>query len=115
MTAEKQIQIQSDKHKATGEYLRFLTTLSTGSIVLLTTFLERLESQPNLGFLVSVALIGFMVCIVASVIAYTIVIMNFGVYVTGWELRLSVAVIGIAWLGFIVAVIGLTIFGLANL
>jgi hypothetical protein len=115
MSVEKQIQIQIDKHKASSEYFRFLTTLSTGSIVILTSFLEPLTSQPNLGFLVGMTLVAFMVCIVASVIAYTLVIMNFGVYFSGWELKLSVFVIGIAWLSFIVAIIALTVFGLANL
>ena len=47
---------QKDKHSALAEYLRFLTTLSTGSIVLLTTFLGRLDTPPKLEYLVGIVL-----------------------------------------------------------
>jgi hypothetical protein len=112
---EFQFEYQKDKHKVLTEYLRFLITLSTGSIVLLTSFLERLAPQPNLGFLVSIALTAFMVSVVTSVVAYTFVVMNFGLEITGPEGVLSVGAIVITWISFLVAIIALTIFGLANL
>jgi len=108
-------ELQREKHKATIEYLKFFATLSTGSIVILTSFLDKIEAQPNVGFLVGVAFPGFMVCILATVITYTGVISTFGYAVEGSELiRLSIA-LSIVWISFAIAIIALTIFGLANL
>jgi hypothetical protein len=113
--SEFEFEYQKEKHKALNEYLRFLTTLSTGSIVLLTSFQQGLAAQPNLGFLVGVALAFFMVSIVASVVAYTIVVLNLGLVATAWERNLSIGAIYVTWVSFLLAILALTIFGLANL
>ena len=53
--------------KALLEYLKHLTTLSTGSIVLTTTFLEKLFQNPLWKTAVVVSLIGFMTSIISSI------------------------------------------------
>jgi hypothetical protein len=38
---------QIERYKSIAEYLRHITALSTGSIVLISTFLEKLFPQPQ--------------------------------------------------------------------
>ena len=59
--------------KLVYDALKHLTTLSTGSILLLVTFLERLFRQPLWPGLVAVSLAGFVTCVVASVLAMFVV------------------------------------------
>jgi O-antigen/teichoic acid export membrane protein len=49
------------------ESMKHLTTLSTGSILLLVTFLEKLFSNPRWKALIAVTLVSFVVSIVCSV------------------------------------------------
>lgn len=49
------------------ESMKHLTTLSTGSILLLVTFLEKLFSNPRWKALIAVSLICFVVSIMCSV------------------------------------------------
>lgn len=58
---------------------------------------------------------SFMVSIVASVIAYTMVVMEYGELVRGAALTISLLAIVITWISFLVAIICLTGFGLSNL
>jgi hypothetical protein len=46
---------------------KHMTTLSTGSIVLLSTFLEKLFQKPDWRFLVIIAFLSFVISVVASV------------------------------------------------
>lgn len=56
-----------------------------------------------------------MISIVASVIAYTMVVMEYGELVRGAALTISLLAIVITWISFLVAIICLTGFGLSNL
>jgi RsiW-degrading membrane proteinase PrsW (M82 family) len=108
-----------EESKASAEYLRHLTTLSTGSIVLITVFLEKLFLNPSWKGLVAISLIGFMISVLSSVVAYTIII-EFD-----WTTEKSTApkwakIVGLAgflftWLGFLVGITSLSIFALKNL
>ena len=106
---------QTEKHKALSEYLRFLTTLSTGSIVLLTSFLEKLQAQPQMGFLIGLAFVGFSLCVVMCVIAYSSVVLKFGEHFSDSQANIPASAIAITWLSFIVAIASLTIFAVFNL
>src|SRR5687768_7184045 len=64
-------------HKAFYDYLKHLSTLATGSIVLLAATLEKLFAQPRWKPLVMVSVAGFLVTIVASVLAYSLMVLNF--------------------------------------
>lgn len=48
------------------DFLKHLTTLSTGSIILMVTFLEKLFANPEWRFLVGISLIAFTLSIVGS-------------------------------------------------
>ena len=54
--------------KLLHDYLKHLTTLSTGSILLVTAFLEKLFPHPEWKFLVIVALLGFTAVIVLALL-----------------------------------------------
>lgn len=103
-----------ERHKAFIEYLKFLSTLSTGSIVLMVSFLENLFKQPDAKVFIIVALLGFMLTVVFSVIAYSVVILNIGrdISTTG-SFTIGVTV-PLTWISFIVGVISLTMFALLN-
>lgn len=53
------------------DYIKHLTTLATGAIVVLSTFLEKLFAQPEWTFLVGVALGGFLASLISAVFAHT--------------------------------------------
>ena len=113
--SKEQFEFQKDKHRLAIEYFRFFATLSTGSIVILTSFLERLQAQPSLRFLVGVAFAGFMACIVATIVAYTSIVENFGNADNWPEAKKFAFAVPIVWLSFIIAITALTIFGWVNL
>lgn len=105
----------TEKHKAFCEYMRFLTALSTSSIVLLILFIERLEAQHEQGHMVTLALIAFMVCGITSVIAYSLTIINFDENISFGKIDLSIVAIVMTWGSFITAISALVVFGWANL
>jgi hypothetical protein len=100
------------------EYLKHLTTLSTGSIVLIAAFLEKLFSKPVWKLTVAVSLIGFMVSVVSSVISYTIFI-EFHIEADEpsprWSDVIVLAAMLLTWVGFLVGILSLAIFALKNL
>lgn len=109
---------QMERYKLLTDYLKHLTTLSTGSILLLAAFLEKIFHNPSYKSFVVLSLTGFMISVVASIIAHTYAIIDF----PGDEptFRREQANIGsyallIAWLGFLVGVACLTIFAMINL
>ena len=104
---------QREKHKAVSEYLRFMTTLSTGSLVLLASFLDKITSQPELGAPIRNAFVGFTIWVVACVIAYSVITLNFGSNISGWKGTLVGVAVYAAWIGFLFAIIELMNFGWA--
>ena len=106
--------IRLERHKAINEYLRFLTTLSTGSIVLLTSFLEKLTIHPKAGYLIGISLVGFTVSITASVLAYTVTTFYLGRDMSDEGSTLSSVGLLLTWLSFLIAIIALTVFALLN-
>ena len=62
--------IDSGEHfKHSFEYLRHLTTLSAGAIVLQVGFLERLFPDPKYKALVAISIVSFTASIMASVVS----------------------------------------------
>jgi hypothetical protein len=60
------IQRQIESRKLQADYLKHLTTLSTGSIVIISTFMEKLFRAPSWKLLVAMSLGGFTLCILGS-------------------------------------------------
>jgi hypothetical protein len=97
------------------DYLKHITTLSTGSIILQITFLEKLFVHPRWRALVAVSLVSFMLSIVASVVAHAQVI-----YKQHYTWEMGDAFLGcismwIVWGGFLLGLASLTAFALVNL
>jgi hypothetical protein len=105
-------------HKAFYDYLKHLSTLSTGSIVLLGAFLEKLFSQPKWRTLVVISIMGFLVSVVASVLVYSVMVLNFprpGRKTEGRDWDIITGAIIVTWVGFLIGVISLAVFTIRNL
>ena len=105
--------------KSMSDYLKYLTGLATGSVVLLTAFLEKTFTQPVWKFLVSVSLVSFMISVATSVIAQTMIVFMFSNPDPESSGRKVVNVFAFAliltWIAFLVGIVSLTAFALKNL
>ena len=122
MTKNEISNIRNNYLKDVLEYLKHLTTLSTGSIVLIATFLEKLFLKPELKGFVVVSVGGFLVSIISAAILYTIVLFYEKKTVYNPDLKTPqyAKTIGMGgfigtWLGFIVGIVCLSIFAMKNL
>lgn len=99
------------------EYLRHLTTLSTGSIILIATFLEKLFSNPLWKAAVVVSLVGFMISVLSSVVVYTVTIWFYleDSVSSDWPDTIHGSGVFFAWIGFLIGILSLGIFALRNL
>lgn len=106
-----------------ADFLKHLTTLSTGSILLIGTFLEKLFARPAWKAAVIVALSGFLVSVIGSVLSFSALV----VWSPNWDDDAkdhwgnrpegTIAGIGIwiAWIGFLAGIVSLTLFTVKNL
>jgi len=101
--------------KASLDYAKQLTTLSTGSIVLVATFLKDVFQNPIWLFLVVVSLIAFMISVIASVALHTLLVASF----PGRDVEIDSAYLGlgalVSWVGFLIGLLALVIFAARNL
>lgn len=65
--------LSGDVHKVMFDYFKHLTMLSTGSILLLVAFLEKLFITPEWKLLIVFCFAGFVLSILASLIAMVVV------------------------------------------
>ena len=104
-----------ERYKSIFDYLKHLTTLSTGSIILISAFLEKLFVKPNWKFLVAIALGSFMTSVVAAVVTHTILAFDFpgdteSPDLPKWANKLGDVSLVTTWTGFLVGIISLAIF-----
>lgn len=104
--------------KAQIEYYKHLTALSTGSILLIATFLEKLFATPHFKWLVIISLFGFLVCLVFSIIAYTVIVDY--KFPGALPSKINLVPLGkvitvCVWSGFLVGVVSLGVFTIINL
>ncbi len=96
---------------------KHLTTLSTGSILLLVTFLDKLVKSPHWHALVPISVLGFLVSVLTSVpVLFAYASLNFQdpevkMVAEKWGGRAVIAAVG----GFLVGVFALAIFAVRNL
>ena len=105
-------------HKAFYDYLKHLSTLATGSIVLLAAMLEKLFAQPRWKLLVVTSVGGFLLTVVASVLAYSLMVLNFprpGISSKKWEGNVVFWAMLLTWIGFFEGVFSLAVFIVRNL
>ena len=110
-----------EHYKLTFDYLKHLTTLSTGSIILLVSFLEKIFAQPRWKPLVAVSLSGFTLSVLGALIQHTqMLYWSFPSYRANDHPRPEPVIIGIigifvTWLSFLLGVTCLTVFAIKNL
>lgn len=112
-----------ERYKLLAEYYKHLTTLSTGSIVLLaaflTAFLKQLPAQPEWKFFVALALVSFIVsCISSSLFAHSLTVYEFPGSrneTSTWIAASSGLSILLSWISLLVGISALLAFALKNL
>lgn len=102
--------------KIMSEYLKHIASLSTASLVLLTIFLEKLFNKPRWKGLITIALSGFGLSLVGSVVAFNGLLQPLPSLQGNIDTGSRYWVIGgsSTSLGFVIGVIALTIFGIRN-
>jgi len=103
------------------DYLKHLTTLSTGSILLVVTFQEKLASRPHWKLAVVATILALLISVLGSVAAFTVMALN----VDSWDTNddpheqrgLMIARVSLyaAWGGFGLGMISLALFAVRNL
>ena len=119
LTPEQRFTRDLASYSQEQDFMKHLGTLSTGSIVLLATFLERLFSNPLWKPVVVVALAGFTASILGTVGWHLLSILH----VSAVRARrsglvmpsVSIPVIGASLGGFVVGVVALAAFAIRNL
>lgn len=108
---------QIEAQKALLDYCKHLTTLSTGSIVIVAGFIEKVFPSPQWKLLTAISLICFMISILGAIIEHTVLLINFPPKL---KLKLWTGVLGgmglfLAWGGFLIGIFSLAIFAVKNL
>lgn len=113
---------QNDHYHAEGLKLHFdtfkhLTTLSTGSIVIMSVFLEKLIMQPEWKALVIVSLSGFILSIIGAVLTMMVFAAAYqkGGEANDFEVYLGLRGVATSAVGFLLGIIALTVFIIRNL
>jgi hypothetical protein len=110
-------QSQSDFFKAFYDHLKHVATLSTASILLLSTFLDKF-SKPQYSGLVAISIAALFISLVNSLLAYTLLLLAFprpGLPGPGkLHRRLSVVSLFTTWLFFLVGIGSIAAFFLVN-
>ncbi|MGZ5802373.1 MAG: hypothetical protein ACXWJK_13710 [Burkholderiaceae bacterium] len=108
----------ADFFKAIYEHLKHVATLTTGSILLLSTFLEKVFKEPQQSWLVGLSLGSLFVALVASLVSYAGFLLAFPRSISmsiDKPLKLiSVAGLTIMWMSFVIGVGSIATFFLVN-
>lgn len=105
-----------EETKIVIEYVKHVNTLSTGSLVLLIAFLEKIFKEPKFESLIVISLISFACSIIGSVCVLTVNAAqpnNTGK--AKWAIKLEDISIVAMWLGFVLGVVSLTAFSVFNI
>lgn len=100
------------------DFLKHITTLATGAIVLQVAFLEKIFAQPKWRALVVISLISFMLCVVASVVAHAkSIALSFRPlpHMIVKDFNVTTLSLIVVWLSFLAGVVALTVFAIRNL
>jgi hypothetical protein len=99
------------------DYIKHMTTLSTGSILLQLAFLEKVFAQPKWKPLVVVSLVSFSASIIGAVVVHT-TLMGTHIDSAKWsrpEKRFVAFGLLSVWLGFLFGIVTLVLFAVKNL
>jgi heme/copper-type cytochrome/quinol oxidase subunit 2 len=98
------------------DYLKHLTTLSTGSVVVLVTFAEKFTKAPKWNFLFGVSLSFFLASVVFSLVCMLFVLSarRYEDHEPDWENNIIISTFLLTGFCLIIGVLSLTIFGILN-
>lgn len=109
----------SDKEKldAQVEYVKYLTTLSTGAIVILVSFLDRIVTQPAWIGLIGISLCGFLVTILFNLFMMLVLAANAEGSIDGdsWIVTLANWANFLGFFTFLIALVCLVVFAFKNI
>ncbi|MEK6280133.1 MAG: hypothetical protein AABN95_07235 [Acidobacteriota bacterium] len=97
------------------DYLKHLTTLSTGAIVLQVAFLEKAFQHPRWKAFITISLLSFAASIIGSTVAHTLTL---GSWSEGWDrgtLGINTVAVLATWVGFLVGILAFTVFAIKNI
>jgi hypothetical protein len=66
LSKTEKIKLRAEGNKLLADTMKQLITISSGSIVIMGTFLEKIFKNPRWSTLVALAFVGFFICIIAS-------------------------------------------------
>lgn len=109
---------EGDFFKSIYDHLKHVATLATGSILLLSTFLERVFKDPLQSWLVGVSIAALFISLVSSMVSYASFLLEFprqNVKIQD-SINRYIAVVGLltTWLSFLVGVGAIGTFFLIN-
>jgi hypothetical protein len=117
--SDRQFQRKLESYRAERDFYKHMTTLSTASVILIATFLEKVFPNPEWTDLVNVSLSGFAVSVVGCAVMYALAVLD-----TDSELSLhtQMPTRWVGWLpitaglgGFFVGIASLAAFAIHNL
>jgi hypothetical protein len=117
--SDRQFQRKLESYRAEREFYKHLTSLSTASVVLIATFLEKVFPNPEWKDLIGVSLGGFAISVVGCAVMYALAVLD-----TDSELSLhtQMPTRWVGWLpisaglgGFFVGIASLAAFAIQNL
>ena len=98
------------------DYLRHISSLSTGSILLIVAFLEKLFVDPEWRICIGISLISFLLTIIATVAAQAFVVEHIDYKNPSVKIaRFTGLIIICMWGFFLIGLISLIAFALKNL
>jgi len=99
------------------DYLKHIATLSTGSILLIVTFLEKLFCKPEYKICIAISLIAFVITVVATIAAQAGVLENITEPndIANWAKPLIGISMIVAYLCFLTGLCSLVVFAIGNL
>lgn len=107
-----------DHFKSLFEYFRHISTLSTGSILLIATFLEKLFRQPVLSWCVTLSVTALFISLCASMVVYSVLVLNYPrndrAAFSGGEFNIVFIGLMATWVAFLVGIGAMAIFFLVN-
>ncbi len=117
--ADREIERNAEEAKLMHDYLKHLATLTTGSILLLVTFLQKVVVSPKLRWAIILSFIAFSLSIVSNIVAQSgnLEAMHFTSeqqQKSGWFIAFSLAVFA-TWITFLLGLLSLVIFALGNM
>ena len=101
-------------HDRWVDYVKHLTTLSTGSIVLQVAFLDKFLPNPIWRGLIVLSLGCLGASVIASVAAYTMLLQSPRI-MSAKEQNILANLIIVIWLSFLTGIIALGAFGIRNI